>query len=972
MSSRIPAPDGTVDDLHYSIVKNSDDGKLSHSTHYIAYRDAIILPAASGAYEGPQHILPILITDGDGAAPCTTIYGENLYFKAGATYNFKSKILKIVAKSINVFGEGVVTFDLHGDDGETSTEDIKPAASGRDGTEDTPSENGSDGTKGHDGGNGVAGGSFSLLASSVIGAFIVNLKGGNGSAGRKGGTGGNGGHGCKTNRSYINTNKTNYTLEELQARYRGSKGGRGGTGGNGGNGAVGGNFIAVLPNHCRTLLNVSQDDGSAGAAGEEGDAGKGGEAGECVIGRNGLKSSWRRRMYANAGDQGDAGSRGSAGNAPDSSQKQTILTDFVAQVHVPTAFPPDFLQLICDRLRFEYHILSAVMDLNTPSTDPDARLVKFDETLAWLLLACPAIPAPPVDPNVNVEGGILSDLRSNVRQSILNLKYCINLRTDIWGRRLDSIDSLFFPFYGIKEKLRSARHVEEEYLASKKLNGEINKDRYEKANTFASLVQNEKTLKDKITEAGLRCQELVENITRAKTVVEDKTRDIDTQLRKAEKKIEGHVEWNGWGALLALGTVVVAPEAGLVAGAVTVLEGADLDFNGITTGGGDKVQKSYVLRKMTHVQGGISEIRDKMKDLFKGMGEGGGEGLEMITVDKDKFTELCDEYLEAIGADGPLRMLFQDLQTQSDVLNNIILSYNTEVVQLHKLASDRAQAKLQQQVLQIVPSQEDEDYRRLHLLRYFYSSTYTKHKMALVKEIASAAAGVRALTFINPDYLASWMDFGCFGAVTVDCLIEAWEVLRTAIEDYQRVESMNKTQEVPFTARIDTVYPFVVDNLKKNRSFIVDLLPKAAANAHWISSIWRDVRLQGLQVFLEGAKHKHPSDHAQISLRVRSLNAFVVHDTMGRKYVVNCPEVISPFAYLAKDRTAACKPVNPNSAQFQLDDPKNTEPMRRCLISPYTTWIVEVDGDVDLSEVNGVTMVFTTQARSTQGKVDSV
>ncbi len=337
-----------------------------------------------------------------------------------------------------------------------------------------------------------------------------------------------------------------------------------------------------------------------------------------------------------------------------------------------------------------------------------------------------------------------------------------------------------------------------------------------------------------------------------------------------------------------------------------------------------------------------------------------------------RLTELCDEYLEAIDADGPLRVLFEDLQTQSETFNNLVLSYNEKVVQLHKLISDRNQAKLQQQVLQTASSQEDEDYRKMHLLRYFYSSTYTKHKMALIKQIASAAAGVRALTFTNPDYLASWMNFACFGAVTVDCLVEAWHVLRTSLEEYQLVESMNKTQETSFTARIEAAYPFVVGNLKKNRSFIVDLFPKAAVDAHWISSIWKDVRLQGLQVFLEGAKHRHPSDDAQISMRIRSLDSFRVCDTIDRKHIVCCPEVILPFSYLAKDRTVACKPVNPSSAQFQLDDPKNTEPFRRCLISPYTKWIVEVDEEVDVNDITGVTMVFNIQGRSTQGKVNVV
>ncbi|THG93645.1 hypothetical protein EW026_g7645 [Hermanssonia centrifuga] len=855
MSSRIPAPDGTVDDLHYSIVKNSDDGKLSHTQHYIAYRDAIILSTASGTYDGPQHIIPILITDGDGAAPCTTIYGENLYFKAGATYSFKAKMLKITAKSINVFGEGIVTFDLHGDDGQTSTDAIGPAASGTDGTDNNESATGSQGSVGHTGGNGTAGGSFLLLASSVVGTFNVNLKGGSGSAGSKGGTGGQGGNGCYSKEHYTNTMFSHYKLEDLRSKYRGADGGNGGTGGNGGDGAVGGNFEATILNDCQKLFEVCQDDGSPGGSGEGGDGGAGGKAGEFLLGHTSYSGAIYHRKVANQGGAGGKGSAGSSGKAPDSSQKMKIFTDLIPGSHLPTAFPPDFLQMVCDRLRFEYHIISAATDLSKTSTSPDARATKFLDTLNWLLQTCPA--ASPAPPDANPGEGTIATLRSNLRQSILDVKYCINLRIDIWGRRLNSIDTLFFPFYGIKEKLEETRHIEDAYLESKKLSGELNQERFNKANEFAGLVQSEKALDSKISEAALACQQLVEEINQTKSILEYKAHDIEGQLRKAESAVQGHVEWSGFGTLLAIGTVAVAPEAAVFEGALTVLEGADLDFNGITTGGGDNVKKSYVLRKITNVRGDVAEIRDKMKDLFKSMGAGGSEGLEMITVDKDKLTELCDEYLEAIDADGPLRVLFEDLQTQSETFNNLVLSYNEKVVQLHKLISDRNQAKLQQQVLQTASSQEDEDYRKMHLLRYFYSSTYTKHKMALIKQIASAAAGVRALTFTNPDYLASWMNFACFGAVTVDCLVEAWHVLRTSLEEYQLVESMNKTQETSFTARIEAAYPFVVGNLKKNRSFIVDLFPKAAVDAHWISSIWKDVRLQSLQVFLEGAKHRY-------------------------------------------------------------------------------------------------------------------
>ncbi len=180
---------------------------------------------------------------------------------------------------------------------------------------------------------------------------------------------------------------------------------------------------------------------------------------------------------------------------------------------------------------------------------------------------------------------------------------------------------------------------------------------------------------------------------------------------------------------------------------------------------------------------------------------------------------------------------------------------------------------------------------------------------------------------------------------------------------------MNKMQSLTFKANIGSAFPFALKDLKLHRKFFVALLLNRAVKEHWIDTMWKEVRLEGLQVFLDGAKPFHPDDDAKISMRIRSMDGFVIDDTFNRRRTVSCPEIILPFSYYTKDHVAACKPVNPTSAQFQLDDPKDSQPFRQCLISPYTTWMVEVADAVDVSEVTGVKMEFMIQARTTQGKL---
>jgi hypothetical protein len=256
--------------------------------------------------------------------------------------------------------------------------------------------------------------------------------------------------------------------------------------------------------------------------------------------------------------------------------------------------------------------------------------------------------------------------------------------------------------------------------------------------------------------------------------------------------------------------------------------------------------------------------------------------LTTIIAERNKFTQLCDQYFDDRRFPGVLTVkgAFDDFIANVQNLRVGIRAYNTLALAYTKAQGDEAIASQSLDILAYTNGQlSDPDF---DLVYAYYTHAATQQKAATIRTLYE---GVRAYNCASLQYSAAFDVMASLGSFdNVDSQILQTAFLTTLKAEVHAFESLSNTSP-PTLVRDRTIsitagtHPFLFSQFKANR--LLSLYPTTATKAQYsIESEWWDVRLDDFRIFLVGAKNSRAvsDDENQVSVFVTFGSVFTVQD----------------------------------------------------------------------------------------------
>ncbi|KAL7935584.1 hypothetical protein V8C35DRAFT_333501 [Trichoderma chlorosporum] len=845
-------------------------------------------------------------------------------------------------------------------------------------------ENGAPGARGNDAG------SFqiyleeleNLAAAATEGAanklFAISLNGGKGARGLDGQDGGNGGAGVDWSAPEASRIvPAQFKDPAILLGFIGGPGGAAGPGGPGSRGGAAGAVSVFAPESVaqtiQAIFMVENNNGSQGANGRPGRPGKQGA----------YSRSWLyKRKYNDSQRWGfEDGTAPAEDITPDPAaleyEKLWELVPEAQKQASPAAPPPPaftptplkeiqefyvseqtFLLRVLQRLEFQRFVISCQL-YEAPQDDPNAdqqATAAFLDSRAWLeTLMCVTFPKPTdetAEDRLRWARGTLALLVKQGEQSL-----------DVFNNYPSTVPLGIISQKDIENALEAFKTVEKIYLETTGQLGAVTRDQnalVEKIQSVGKVLCNvQRDYQDELK----KLSDIPAKITEAIAKEEEKKKALQREADLLKMEIKSVIDCEISRIIEAMSTVYMfvdpthnyrARLGGYMSVSFATNQALNESLHTITTSGGGRVEKQYLLDKVDIYTGTSTEaLKETLRtalDNSEAAKVQQQDYLAQMQVDEERFNSMCDQYLGKVKGAVLVKAKFKELMRAVQTKHALISEYNKAFVRLAEIElqtqnEKTIQASLQSQVGAISDAS-------LQAVAAFMTAAYNQMGKNTLKLVYSMMRAFNCASFQYCGVIGLLKPLHCFADVTAELLDVAVKTrlnqdFGALFQSWAKQPAAMETISVEMTMTHDE--PLLKD-FQESRTLSFGLGWEEAVAAGFDESWW-DIRLESCEVYLHGATAKAANT---VRLRISNTGAFRFYDKGGKAHLFELDTSIRPFAYKYSDDMKTMEPTTApvHGETFALSFEAGHPPVY--LQSPLTGWTIEAGSGVDLSTLTKV------------------
>lgn len=770
----------------------------------------------------------VVLPEGAAVTDNIIIFAEDLVIYRGSKFEWPCKNVTIFARRVIVAprasetfasdSDHWITFDVSAPPANDKyvNQSTNPGAAGSKGDDGqspgvgTEAVAGGDGTAGENGGNAASGGTIRFCArlmtllteqeeKSVKVCWLS--KGGNGGRGQQGGAGGNGGSG-------VQATDTWHTPRDSCADAK--KGGNGGKGGKGGNGGDGGHIELCLLKPSATAAEKTKfreventfdvSAGSNGSSGGGGAKGSAGSAGHIHTGL-GMGDHYYGGQGASDGDAGDPGDANNSTRTPGSSHTASFGEDNVEAWALCVS--PGFLQMLVQRLLFEYDVLFGSFFDVKPIKGKSAHRLRFELSLQWLVNLndtiqrfenSPELADKPSETETNftddqktqqqlirsVFGGDLWKSSPELRaaRQIYRIGYdkLFSLRgsqlppipsTDSYNQSFRLIPTTSFSIKRLElaaqemEVAEARRAVLAEEIAAANWTSSQTADKVQQLSDFVASIEPRRAAAKAKVDSGL------EKVKKDRDALNKRIDQAKAELQNLKPNNPLNLSCDNVVKIIESAAVCMmfTPEAAgmVLAGNVMSVGGSAMSLVTTVHTAQGNVSKDELMGKFYSIEAklGGKELSQEIAKLSQG-GEA-TEFMKVIVVAKSKFDALVDSHFPG-DASEEARAVWDLMMKQAKATHKSLIEYQEALLKQAQVEAYFVQSQVAKATLQENTSATASI--KSQLFYQVYDDSYAQQKAMVVKYYLDAIRAIVAITLEPTSLSHSLIALGCWDNVT--------------------------------------------------------------------------------------------------------------------------------------------------------------------------------------------------------------